>query len=81
MNRYERERPGTGGARAAVNYAINTGKLSNVWNTFDHMNMVRREMRRALLGIDAPTAWCGDRNARLRRMVEALRGMPAPRLP
>jgi hypothetical protein len=81
MNRYERERPGTGGARSAVNYAINMGHVSNVWYTFDYMNMVRHEMRRALFGIDEPTAWCGERNARLRRMIEILRHLPAPRLP
>lgn len=81
MNRYEREKPGTGGASAAVNHAINTGQLPrSPWLTFSHMSIVRHEMRRALLGIDGPNAWCG-RNARLRRMIEGLRGMPGPQLP
>lgn len=80
MNRYERECPGTGGARAALNYARNIGKLPRSWERFDFMNTVRYEMRRALLGIDGPNAWCG-RNARLRRYVEGIRAYPAPKLP
>lgn len=80
MNRYEREKPGIGGARAAINYAINTGRLRSPWETFDYLNHVRHEMRRALLGIDGPSAWCG-RNARLRRMIDHLRTLPGPILP
>lgn len=81
MNRYDRERPGTGGAHAAVNYAINTGVLKSCWETFAVYNDMVHETRRALLGIDKPTAWCGDRNARLRRFVAHFRELPAPRLP
>jgi hypothetical protein len=44
-------------------------------------NTLRHEMWRALRGIDGPNAWSGDRNARLRRFVAAVRALPAPRLP
>jgi len=81
MNRYERERPNTGGASAAVNYACNTGKLPPSWESWWYFPIMHHEMRRALLGIDPPTAWCGDRNARLRRMIMRWRDMPAVSLP
>ena len=81
MNRYEREKPNTGGARAALNYARNTGQLPRVWETFEWMHLTHHEMRRALLGIDGPNAWCGDRNNRLRRMLAHVRSLPAPKLP
>jgi hypothetical protein len=81
MRRYEKERPNTGGAEAAVNYARNTGKLPRSWEWFWWWNVSRHEMRRALLGIDGPEAWCGDRNARLRRFIERLRTYPPLRLP
>lgn len=81
MNRYEREKPNTGGARAAVNRARNTGKLSEVWMGFQWMNWARHEMQRALLGIDRKNAWCGDRDARLRRYILAAQRYPKPNLP
>ena len=81
MSRYEREKPNTGGARAAVNYARNTGKLPRAWERFEWMNATRHEMRRALLGVDDKNAWCGDRNERLRRFIERTRSMPKPVLP
>lgn len=80
MNRYDRDFPGTAGARAAVNYAINTGKIGAHWQTFEYWQYMRHEMRRALLGIDGPNAWCG-RNARLRRIVEHFRTLPVIPLP
>lgn len=81
MNRYDRERPETGGASAAINRAINTGKIGPHWQTFDYWHYMRHEMRRALLGVDPPTAWCGERNARLRRIIEKFRSLPAIPLP
>jgi hypothetical protein len=81
MNRYEREKPNTGGAQAAVNYARNTGQLSTAWMAVWWTNLARGEMRRALLGIDKKTAWCGDRDARLRRYILAARRYPTPNLP
>lgn len=81
MNRYEREKPDTGGARAAVNYAVNTGVVKSCWATWSLFNDMMHETRRALYGIDKPTAWCGDRNARLRRFVMHFRELPGPRLP
>lgn len=81
MNRYEREHPNRGGVEAAVNYHRNTGKMGAAWETFWYMNGLRHEMRRALLGVDKPTAWCGDRNNRLRRMIAHVRSLPAPTLP
>jgi len=81
MNRYERERPNTGGAMTAVNYARNTGQVSGAWQSFFWLNLARHEMRRALLGIDPKTAWCGDRDARLRRYILAARKYPKPNLP
>lgn len=68
-------------ARAAVNRWRNTGGPERQsWQRFDWMAMVRHEMRRAQLGIDAPTAWCG-RNARLRRLVASIGRFAPPRLP
>ena len=81
MNRYEREKPGTGGASAAVNYAINTGAVKSCRETWQLFNEMVHETRRALLGIDKPSAWCGERNARLRRFVSHFQEMPGPRLP
>lgn len=80
MNRYERERPGTGGAQAAICYAINTGRLKSPWATFWWMSYLRGEMYRAQLGVDGPNAWCG-RNARLKRIIDYVRTLPGPRLP
>lgn len=80
MNRYERERPDTGGVEAAVNRHINAGRTPTE-ETFRWMNWTRHEMRRALLGIDGPEAWSGDRNNRLRRFILRVRSLPAPRLP
>lgn len=81
MNRYEREKPGAGGASAAVNYAINTGVVKSCRETWSLFNDMMHETRLALYGIDKPTAWCGDRNARLRRFVAHFREMPKPNLP
>lgn len=81
MNRYAREKQTYGcQARTAVVYARNTGQLPPSHLTFWHYDILRHEMRRALLGIDAPTAWCG-RNARLRRYIESWAKLPAPVLP
>ncbi len=52
MRRYEREKPNTGGAIAAVNRHCNTGKMSPAWERFYWLNATRHEIRRALLGID-----------------------------
>jgi len=81
MNRYEREKPNTGGARAALNFARNTNVLPRSWEWFWWWNISRHEMRRALLGIDSKNAWCGDRDARLRRYIEALRRYQIPHIP
>lgn len=80
MNRYDRERPNTGGARAAINYARNTGQLPATWEAWDYWHYLRHEMRRALWGIDGPNAYCG-RNERLRRIIDHWRTMPGPKLP
>lgn len=68
-------------ARAEVSRARNTGKLPNTWQRFDWLNAAAHEVRRALWGIDGPNAWCGDRNARLRRFILAGREFDLPRLP
>lgn len=81
MRRYEREKPGTGGAHAAVNYHRNTGRMSPAWERFWWMGMLRAEMFRAQIGIDKPNAWCGGRNARLRRFIDRIRQLPCPKLP
>lgn len=81
MNRFEKEFPNTGGARMAVNYAINTGKLPNTWRRFQALHQAGHELRRALWGIDKKTAYCGDRNARIARYILACREFELPRLP
>lgn len=75
-------RSGRWNARSSVHYWRNTaGAVAQSWRRFDAINAASHELRRALLGIDPPTAWCGDRNARIRRYIEAIRLQPAPRLP
>lgn len=81
MNRFEKEFPNTGGARMAVNRAINTGKLSTAWRRFEALNQAGHELRRALWGVDKKTAWGGDRDARIGRYVAACREFDLPRLP
>lgn len=81
MRRYEKEKPGTGGATAAVNYHRNTGQMGPAWERFYWLSAFRGEMFRALMGIDKPSAWCGERNDRLRRFVDRVRSLPKPRLP
>jgi hypothetical protein len=68
-------------ARAAVSLWRNTaGEAAQSWQRFQMMNEATHELRRALLGIDPPTAW-GGRNARIRRFIAAVRALPKPRLP
>jgi len=67
--------------RSEVNFARNTGKLSDAWQGWQALNDAAHELRRALLGIDKPTAWCGDRNNRIRRYIMAHRRFSNPRLP
>ena len=54
---------------------------SGPWSRFRWFALAHHELRRALLGIDQPTAWCGDRNARIRRMILHAATFSAPRLP
>jgi hypothetical protein len=75
-------RSGRLNARSAVYYWRNTaGALAQSWQRFDLLSAGHHELRRALLGIDLPSAWCGDRNARIRRFFEHVRTLPKPRLP
>lgn len=69
-------------ARAAVHYWRNTaGYVAQSWQRFSWLAQAHHELRRALLGIDGPNAYAGDRNARIRRYLLAIRDLPKPRLP
>ena len=81
MTRFEKECPGMGTARMAVNRAINTGLIPNTWRRFEALNQAGHELRRALLGVDKKTAWCGERDARIGRYILACREFELPRLP
>jgi len=68
-------------ARFALADARRSGRLPNVWARFEAMNTAAHEVRRALWGIDKATAYCGDRNARLRRYIVFCRQFDCPKLP
>lgn len=71
-----------GNAATAVHYWRNTaGERAQSFQRFLILALGHHELRRAMLGIDLPTAWCGDRNARIRRLFEHARSLPVPRLP
>lgn len=75
-------RSGRVNARAAVHYWRNTaGERAQSWRRFSWLAGAHHELRRALLKIDGPEAYCGDRNARIRRYILAVRDLPKPRLP
>lgn len=75
-------RSGRWNARSSVYYWRNTaGDVAQSWRRFDAIDSATHELRRALLGIDPPSAWCGERNARIRRFIAAIRSQPKPRLP
>ena len=75
-------RSGHVNARVAVYYWRNTaGERAQSWKRFAWLSAAHHELRRALLGIDGPNAYCGDRNARIRRYIVAVRNLPKPRLP
>jgi hypothetical protein len=71
-----------GNAATAVHYWRNTaGERAQSFQRFMWLSMAHHELRRAMLGIDPPTAWCGDRDARIRRFFDRVRNLPKPRLP
>lgn len=75
-------RSGRINARAAVHYWRNTaGERAQSWRRFWYLAGAHHELRRALLKIDGPEAYCGDRNARIRRYILSVRDLPKPRLP
>lgn len=81
MTRKHVGRPRGWTLRSLVNVARNSGKLSDAWRGWQTINNATHELRRALLGIDPQTAWCGDRNNRVRRYILAHRQFSNPRLP
>lgn len=78
MNRYEREKPGTGGARAAVNRYWNTQKTEEERRRYLHamwQNYTWYEVWRALFhNVSKAQAFSwAESHERLRRYVQALK--------